>query len=96
MILAYGVAADDFRPATDAIGWAALVLLTVFYGSGITALFVLLPRLEAVSSTVALNFEPIAVLGLAWVILEQKVTLLQVVGAFIVVGAIAWLGLKKG
>lgn len=95
VILVYGVAADDFRPATDATGWAALVLLTVFYGSGITALFVLVPRLSAVNNTVALNVEPIAVLGLGWVILDQKVSELQILGAFIVVGAIGWLGLRK-
>jgi drug/metabolite transporter (DMT)-like permease len=95
VVLVYGAATDDFRLATDATGWAALVLLTVFYGSGITALFVVLPRLGAANNTVALNFEPIAVLGLAWVILDQKVSAVQILGAFIVVGAIAWLGLKK-
>lgn len=95
VIVVYGVAANDFRPAADATGWAALVLLTVFYGAGITALFVLVPRLEAVNNTVALNFEPIAVLALAWVILDQSVAPLQIAGAFIVVGAIAWLGLKR-
>jgi len=95
VIVVYGFAASDLRPAADATGWAALVLLTVFYGAGITALFVLLPRLEAVNNTVALNFEPIAVLALAWVILDQRVAPLQIVGAFVVVGAIAWLGLKR-
>lgn len=95
VILAYGVVAGDFRPAADATGWAALVMLTVLYGTGITSLFVLLPRLGAANNTVALNFEPIAVLGLAWVILEQHVAPLQIFGAFVVVGAIIVLGMGK-
>jgi drug/metabolite transporter (DMT)-like permease len=56
---------------------------------------VLLPRLGAVNNAVVLNFEPIALLGLGWVILDQKVAPVQIVGAFIVVGAIMVLGLGK-
>jgi drug/metabolite transporter (DMT)-like permease len=44
---------------------------------------------------VALNFEPIAVLGIAWLALGQSVTPLQLLGAFIVVGAIGWLGAAR-
>jgi drug/metabolite transporter (DMT)-like permease len=53
-----------------------------------------LPRLPA-AATAALNFEPIALLGLAWVVLGQAVSTLQIVGAFVTVGAIAWLGVSK-
>ena len=48
-------------------------------------------RLGVVNNAAVLNFEPIAVLGLAWLILDQSVAPLQIVGAFIVVGAIAWM-----
>lgn len=95
VILAGGAAAGDFKLAADATGWIALLLLTVFYGTAITAMFVILPRLGAVNNAVVLNFEPIAVLALAWVILEQKVAPLQILGAFIVVGAIMGLGSGK-
>jgi drug/metabolite transporter (DMT)-like permease len=44
---------------------------------------------------VVLNFEPISLLFLGWVILGQAIAPLQILGAFIVVGAIAWLGLKS-
>ena len=67
----------------------------MFYGTAITSLFVVLPRLGAVNNMAVLNFEPIAVLGLAWVILGQAVAPLQIAGAFIVVGAIAWMGAGK-
>jgi len=58
-------------------------------------MFVLLPRLGAVNNAAVLNFEPIAVLGLAWLILDQAVAPLQIVGAFIVVGAIMWMGSER-
>jgi drug/metabolite transporter (DMT)-like permease len=59
-----------------------------------SSLFFVLPRLAA-SATAALNFEPIALLGLAWIFLGQAVTPLQIVGALVTVSAIAWLGVAK-
>jgi drug/metabolite transporter (DMT)-like permease len=93
--LAAGTAANAFALPADGTGWIALALLTVFYGTAITSVFVLLPRLGAVNNAAVLNFEPIAVLGLAWLILGQAVAPLQIVGAFIVVGAIVWMGAGK-
>ena len=90
-----GAAAGDFALPGDSTGWVALLLLTAFYGTAITSLFVVLPRLGAVNNMAVLNFEPIAVLALAWLILDQTVAPLQVVGAFIVVGAIVWMGVGK-
>jgi drug/metabolite transporter (DMT)-like permease len=93
--LAGGAAAQAFALPADATGWIALVLLTVFYGTAITAMFVVLPRLGAVNNAAVLNFEPIAVLGIAWVVLGQAIAPLQIVGAFVVVGAIMWIGAGK-
>ena len=93
--IAGGTLAKGFALPADATGWIALALLTVFYGTAITSTFVLLPRLGAVNNAAVLNFEPIAVLGLAWLILDQAVAPLQIAGAFIVVGAIAWMGAGK-
>ena len=92
VILAGGAAAGDYRLPADATGWIAIGALTLLYGIAITAVFVLLPRLGAVNNAAVLNFEPIAVLALAWPILGQAVAPLQIAGAFIVVGAIAWMG----
>jgi drug/metabolite transporter (DMT)-like permease len=93
--LAGGAAAQAFALPADATGWIALVLLTVFYGTAITAMFVVLPRLGAINNAAVLNFEPIAVLGIAWVVLGQAIAPLQIVGAFVVVGAIMWIGAGK-
>ena len=95
LVLAGGASAGSLALPADATGWLGLALLTLLYGIAITSLFVVLPRLGGASSTVALNFEPIAVLALAWVLLGQAVSGLQIVGAFLVVGSIAWLGASK-
>ena len=58
------------------------------------SLFFVLPRV-ATTSTAALNFEPIALFVLGWVILGHTLTPLQIAGAALTVGAIAWLGIAK-
>jgi drug/metabolite transporter (DMT)-like permease len=78
----------------DAVGFAGLTLLAVFYCVAMMALFYVLPRVPA-TSTGALNFEPIALLVLTWLVLGHTLTLMQVVGAFVTVGAIAWLGVSR-
>ena len=93
--IAGGAAAGDFALPADGTGWIALVALTALYGTAITSLFVVLPKLGAVNNMAILNFEPIAVLGIAWVALGQSVAPLQVLGAFIVIGAVMWMGSGK-
>ena len=95
VVLGAGALSDRLLLPADGTGWLGLSLLTVLYGSAITALFIVLPRIEGTAATIGLNFEPIAVLALAWVFLGQAVKPLQIVGAFLVVGAIAWLGAAK-
>lgn len=95
VVLAAGAASDGLLLPADATGWLGLSLLTVLYGSAITTLFIVLPRIEHSAATIGLNFEPIAVLVLAWIFLGQAVKPLQILGAFLVVGAIAWLGAAK-
>jgi drug/metabolite transporter (DMT)-like permease len=95
VILAAGAATDAFALPRDSHGWLGLALLTLFYGSAITALFVVLPRVGGANYAVVLNFEPIALLFLAWGILGQSVTPLQLLGALIVIGAITLPALKR-
>jgi drug/metabolite transporter (DMT)-like permease len=96
VVFAAGGAANALHAPVEAIGWVGIALLTLFYGGAITSLFVVLPRLGGgAASTIALNFEPIAALLLAWTFLDQAVRPLQVVGAFLVVGTIAWMSAAK-
>ena len=86
--LVAGQASGDFAWPQDRTGWLALALLTLLYSSAITALFVLLPRLGAVNNAAIMNFEPIAALLLAWIVLDQAMAPLQLLGAGVVVCAI--------
>ena len=97
LVISGGFATGAMSLPRDAAGWTGIAALTLLYGTAITSLFIALPRIAASgsSSTVALNFEPIAVLAIAWVVLGQAVGPLQIVGAFVVVGAIAWLGMAR-
>jgi drug/metabolite transporter (DMT)-like permease len=95
LMLAAGIVAGNLALPSNPGAWLGLGLLMLFYGTAFTALFVLLPRLDALNNSTALNFEPIAVLFLAWPILGQGVAPRQIVGALIVVGAVIALGTAK-
>lgn len=95
LLLVAGAFAGNLALPANPGAWLGLGLLMLFYGTAFTALFVLLPRLDALNNSAALNFEPIAVLFLAWPILGQSVAPLQIVGALVVVGAVVALGTAK-
>lgn len=80
---------------SNSTGWWGLALLTLLYGSGITVLFTVLPRLGVVGNSAIMNVEPVFALVLAWLILGQAIAPVQVLGALIVVGAVIWLGMRK-
>jgi len=81
-------------PGTPA-GWWGLALLTLLYGTGITILLTVLPRLGVVGNTAIMNVEPVFALVLAWFILGQAIAPMQVLGALIVVSAVLWLGVRR-
>ena len=79
----------------DATGWFGLGLLTLFYGSSITGLFILQPRMRSASDTAVLNFEPVAVLFLGWAILGQNLAPSQLAGAAVVICCIVAIATAK-
>ncbi len=93
--MAAALAQGGLALPTAPAGWWGLGLLTVLYGTGITLLFTVLPRLGVVGHSPVLNVEPVFALVLGWLILGQAVALLQVLGALIVVGAVMGLGLRR-
>jgi drug/metabolite transporter (DMT)-like permease len=95
VVIAGGAAMGTIVFPRDGTGFFGLALLAVFYCLAMVALFWALPRLPS-TTTAALNFEPIPLLFLTWLVLGYTVTSLQVAGAFLTVGAIAWLSLQKG
>jgi len=89
--IAAGAATTGFGWPADATGWTGLALLTALYGTAITGLFVVLPRLGAVNNAAIMNFEPVAALGMAWAVLGQTVSAVQLLGGAIVIAAIVYL-----
>jgi drug/metabolite transporter (DMT)-like permease len=76
-------------------GWWSLAALSVLYGTALTILFTLLPKLGVVGNSPILNVEPVAALLMAWLILDQAIAPVQIVGSLLVVGAVMGLGLRR-
>jgi drug/metabolite transporter (DMT)-like permease len=76
-------------------GWWGLGMLTFLYGTAFTILFTVLPKLGVVGNSAIMNVEPVFALVLAWALLDQAIAPIQLVGAFLVVGTVIWLGLRK-
>lgn len=82
------VATGRFEVPVGALAWIGLAGLSLFYAVGIVSLFLLLPLLGPAQTAVVLNLEPVAVAGIAWLVLGEALTPLQGVGAVIVVVAV--------
>ncbi|HPU54091.1 MAG TPA: DMT family transporter, partial [Burkholderiaceae bacterium] len=91
LTLMVGGLAGGFRAPSDAPGWIGLAVLATLYASAMTALFIVLPKLGAVNNAAVLNVEPIAALGMGWLVLGQAIAPMQLLGAALVVGAIVML-----
>jgi drug/metabolite transporter (DMT)-like permease len=78
----------DVRLPASTPGWVGLAGLALFYAAGITGLFLLLPLLGPVHSSVVLNLEPVAVAIIAWAVLGEALTGAQILGGFVVVAAV--------
>jgi len=76
-------------------GWWGLGMLSFLYGTAFTILFTVLPKLCVVGNSAIMNVEPVFALVLAWALLDQAIAPIQLVGAFLVVGTVMWLGLRK-
>ena len=94
--LVAGLVGGGLALPAQPLAWVGLALLTMLYGTAVTMMFAILPRIGAVENAALLNFEPIASLGLAWVILGQAVAPIQVLGAVIVIGAVVAIGMRRG
>ena len=95
LALAGALAQGGLHWPNAAAGWWGLLALSVLYGTAFTMLFTLLPKLGVVGNSPILNVEPVAALGMAWLILGQSVAPIQWVGAVLVVGTVMGLGLRR-
>ena len=88
-------AQGGFHLPTAALGWVGLATLTFLYGTAFTIMFTVLPKLGVAGSSPIMNVEPVIALALAWLLLGQAISPVQIAGALIVVGTVIWLGLRK-
>lgn len=95
LALCAGLAQGGLHWPHDAVGWTGLTALTLLYGSGITLVFVLLPKLGVVGNSPILNVEPVAALLMAWGLLGQVMRPIQWAGALLVVATVMALGLRR-
>ena len=88
---AVALSGEGLKMPVDSAGWTGVALLTVLYGTAITSLFVVLPRIGAVNNSPIMNIEPISAMFIAWLVLGQTAAPLQIVGALMVVGSVIYL-----
>ncbi|VXC14312.1 EamA/RhaT family transporter (fragment) [Pseudomonas sp. 8AS] len=77
------------------VGWIALAILVLLYGTAFSILFICMPRLDLTRNAPVMNIEPVAGLLFGWLILDQQLGPLQLAGAAIVVAAIVMLAYRR-
>jgi drug/metabolite transporter (DMT)-like permease len=75
----------------NAPGWWGLAGLVACYGTAFSLWFIWMPRLDMARNASAMNIEPVAALGLAWMFLGQSLSASQLLGALVVVTGIVLL-----
>ncbi len=76
-------------------GWIALGALVLLYGIAFCMLFVTVPRLNMAKNAPVMNMEPIATLLFGWLLLDQVLSGIQMIGGAIVLAGIVLLTYRK-
>ncbi|MCK0165648.1 DMT family transporter [Marinobacter sp. S6332] len=92
---AAGLVPDGMSLPSASMGWVALSSLAILYGAAFSVLFTLVTRLDIARNAPVMNVEPVAGLIFGWLILDQVLGGIQVVGSFIVVSGIVMLAYTK-
>jgi drug/metabolite transporter (DMT)-like permease len=90
-----GVLVGGLSPPATASGWLALLCLVLFYGTAFSALFLCIPRLDIARNAPVMNVEPVAGMVFGWLILDQHLGVLQILGGLIVLGGILLLAHRR-
>lgn len=86
---------QDFPLPQTGTGWAAFWAISILYTFAFIGLFVAVSALGPVRAALVMNFEPLASVILAWLILGQSLTHGQLLGAGLVIGAITLAAWRK-
>ena len=90
-----GTLPGGLNPPATATGWLALATLRVLYGTAFIVLFMSVPRLDMPRNAPVMNIEPLATLLMGWVVLDQLLSVGQMIGGVIVVTGIVLLTYRK-
>jgi len=88
IMLVFVAATGSYSFPRSSQGWAAFMAFALLFGLGINGVFMLLPKLGATQTAVALNLEPVMVAVIAFFVVGETLSPLQVVGALAVVTAV--------
>ena len=86
LVVLAGTGGFGFPKSRD--GWAAFSAFALLYGLGINGLFMLLPKMGATQTAIALNLEPVMVAVIGFLVVGELLSPIQMVGAFVVVSAV--------
>lgn len=89
LVVAWPAGEMTFLPGLRVIGWLTVLALTS-QTAGWLMITSALPRLPASISSLLLLLQPAAALFLAYVVLSQRPTLLQILGAVLVCGGVLY------
>ncbi|MBN2975991.1 EamA family transporter [Pseudomonas lactucae] len=90
-----GALPGGLNPPATATGWLALATLMVLYGTAFIVLFMSVPRLDMPRNAPVMNIEPLATLLMGWIVLDQLLSVGQMIGGVIVVTGIVLLTYRK-
>ena len=94
-VILFAATGDTSLPATSE-GWTGAVGVLIFYTVAITTFFASIARIGGVRTSLVMNIEPIASIGLGFALLGQALTPRQLVGAAIVLAAVTAVKWLKG
>lgn len=86
-----GLVPEGMTFPSSQIGQLSLAALVLFYAIAFCSLFLLAPRLNLARNAPAMNMEPIIAMALAWWILGQALTPVQLTGALLVLSGVVGL-----
>ena len=89
------LAAQSWHPPQSALGWGALIALSIATTAGILLVFVSTVRVGPFQTALVMNLEPLTATILSAPLLGEIITPIQAVGAAILLGALVTFQLRR-
>jgi drug/metabolite transporter (DMT)-like permease len=94
-MIVIGLVVGGFRlPETEA-GWIGFGATHLFYAGAMISYFAAIARIGAARTSLFSFLEPVVAISVAFLLLDQVLTPLQILGAFVILGALVAVGRAK-